>query len=221
MFIVCSFIATSVATVPKLFNLRFIGDYCSFPGLCNWPSYSFDSIVQSCWLSSACAYYWLVIYIWGWTRFLVDTICLLRIIPERPSLESSLLLALLSCYLFLSSDSKVSGSFEKTGLILLSFVFWAESTRKPIELLAGFFKYFSNMSLSVYRIRSAAARALARSLDSIASCWRLFRWVSRTPAWFPLFGIFRNGETLLFLLTELLDRVIEPSSFFFCVDYLS
>ena len=97
------------------------------------------------------------------------------------------------------SEPRVSFSFEKTGLLLLSLRCsrCCESMRKPTELPAGFFRYFSNMSLSVWRSRSTSAWALCFSLISKAICCRRFRLLPlcMTPPRFPLFGMLRNGES--------------------------
>ena len=125
------------------------------------------------------------------------------------------------------SEPKVSFSFENTGLLLLSLrcSLCYDSMRKPTELPAGFFRYFSNMSLSVWRSRSTSAWALCFSLISKANCYRRFRLLFRniTPPRFPLLGMLRNGESRARsrLLRELFDLVIMLRSLLFLAELFS
>ena len=125
----------------------------------------------------------------------------------------------------LPSESRVSFSFEKTGLPLLSLrSLYCDSMRKPTELPAGFFRYFSNMSLSVWRSRSTSAWALIFSFISKATYVLRFRLLllNIIPPRFPLFGILRNGESRArCFLRELVDRVIRLLSLFFLPELFS
>ena len=111
------------------------------------------------------------------------------------------------------SFSIVSQPSEKTGLPLLSlrFSLYCASTRKPTELTAGFFRYNSNISWSVCRIRSTSAWAFIFSFISKATYCLLLRllFLCITPPRFPLLGILRNGDSLVLFLRELVDLVIK------------
>ena len=125
------------------------------------------------------------------------------------------------------SEAKVSFSFEKTGLLLLSLrcSLCCESMRKPTELPAGFFRYFSNISLSVWRSRSTSAWAFCFSFISKATCCFRFRLLLliMMPPRFPLFGMLRNGESRVRsrFLRELFDRVIMLLSLLFLAELFS